>query len=195
MKPLQQIRAATKEQLEFYGLTIGTVVTTNDPQQLGRARVLCPHLGDRIEMTVEDIPWALYWSPSFGGAGGASHGMWMLPKPGTHVLVGCIDGDTNHRIYIGCVVSTMALNTANTLPHGRFTYTASGGDGPLNSKGMPLEPNYSKQTEAYGPRENNFEWRTRGADFTVAALDTSAVTNSDSPKPDDKDVPFTRAES
>ena len=37
-------------------ITIGVVVDTNDPQQMGRVRVVCPMWGDNYHSPVEDLP-------------------------------------------------------------------------------------------------------------------------------------------
>ena len=115
-------------------LTVGTVVDTNDPQQMGRIRISVPAYHDTFETKISDIPWATYVTP-FGGVmgygtrgpdtpnapsetnGPMSYGMWAIPKVGAQVIVSCIDGNPELRIWIGCIY-TPAL--AHTLPHGRY---------------------------------------------------------------------------
>lgn len=197
-------RAGGEESIPFFGVTIGTVVSVNDPMQLGRVRALCPYFGDRPAMLAGDIPWAMYCSPAFGNTfrgqrggaltkGGVTYGFWAIPKVGTQVLIGCIDGDTNHRVWMGCVTSAASLYTANTIPHGRYSYTQGGEPGgPLSTEDQPIEPLHTNQTQAFGQRSGNFEWRTRGADYNVSALDKRNIKKSRSKMPDDKFVPFSR---
>ena len=100
----------------FNGITMGTVVDTNDPQQMGRLRIACPVLGDVGFKSIRDIPWATYVSPLAGvdsvssrgrddsvSVGPVAYGMWSIPNIGSNVLVACIDGDTRHRVWLGCV--------------------------------------------------------------------------------------------
>lgn len=182
-------------------LTIGQVVDTNDPQQMGRLRVLCPAYGDRRDMRVRDIPWSMYVSP-FGGMtnfgtrghedtainGPTSYGLWNIPKIGAHVLVGVIDGDQQHRFWIGCIYPHLLTHT---MPHGRFLWNEERTDpdkapeGPVDSYELPIQPLYQNMTEqftkngTYYPSDTpseprkNMEWRTRGPDNQTSALDGS----------------------
>ncbi len=177
------------------GVTIGTVIDTNDPQQMGRLRVLCPALMDKGSSEVGEIPWAFYMSP-FGGTtdqfdrgpeqdvghSPVAYGMWAIPKVGTQVLVMCIDGDPLRRVWIGCVHMP---NSANTQPHGRYTTNSSvtspgNPEGPLAADEKPIQPLYRNMQSAFGAdRQNNFEWRTRGADFSASAVSSLAVASGD----------------
>lgn len=190
---------------KFQGLTVGTVVDTNDPQQTGRLRVMVPTYGDRTDNAVEDIPWAMYVSP-FGGtvnndkikrgteqqttSGPVGYGFWNIPKIGSSVIVTCIDGNPMSRLWIGSL-HTERLN--HTLPHGRYLINEMGEpDGPLDSSESPIQPLYQNQETSFGPKLKNYEWRTRGADYSTSATadnfyESDGVSNS----PDDKDVPFT----
>jgi hypothetical protein len=112
--------------------------------------------------------------------------MWNVPKIGAQVLIACIDGDTNHRIWLGCLYGQYLTHT---LPHGRFTYKdADQPAGPISSSEAPIEPLHQNLTEAFTnqgssvpntpnlPR-NNLEFRTRGADKQAALLgDEQAAT-------------------
>lgn len=189
----------------FDQITIGFVVDTNDPQQMGRVRARCPSLndpGDTAEYTLEDIPWAMYCSP-FGGSvsdvprgpedditpGEVAYGMWNIPKVGSQVLVMCLDGNPQQRIYIGCVHGQFL---PHTLPHGRYNNDEVGTlDGPLSSTEDQIQPLYKNQTTAFNDKRTSPEWRTRGADFAATALDPGMVSNAISDKSDDKDIAST----
>ena len=56
----------TTQDWSFFGVTIGTVCDTNDPQQMGRVRAVCLALNDDPSSRITDIPWSTYASP-FGG--------------------------------------------------------------------------------------------------------------------------------
>lgn len=186
----QKIDKSTQE-----WMTIGRVVDTNDPQQMGRVRAVCPAYGDSPDLPVRNIPWAMYVSP-FGGIvnsgtrgaeqssakGPVAYGMWNIPKVGAYVLVGCIDGDKNHRFYAGCI---QPQYMTHTMPHGRYTWhdTTNGTpDGPLDTLEQPIEPLYSSFKEQFTKKgdgyaagtpsdpHRNMEWRTRGVDDQVSAI-------------------------
>jgi hypothetical protein len=180
-----------KDRNSFDNITTGIVVDTNDPQQMGRVRVLCPTLGDNEDKETIDIPWALYMSP-FGGThdqlsrgpnddtsgGGVTYGMWNIPKVGAQVLVACIDGNPFIRVWLGCIYGQFA---PHTMPHGRFMVQDGDvpGDnkpeGPLANDESSIDPLYSNLKKAFGEGEGNHEWRTRGADYSVAAIDKQIV--------------------
>ena len=44
------------------GMTLGVVVDTDDPLQMGRLRVFCPALNDNPKK-LQHLPWAIYISP------------------------------------------------------------------------------------------------------------------------------------
>lgn len=187
-------------------ITLGVVVDTNDPQQMGRVRAVCLRWGDSVQSPIENIPWASYATP-FGGQthvgsrgpgiqeskGGIAYGMWAIPKVGAQVLVMCIDGDPNQRVYIGCLYDQ---HTPHTLPHGRFMYddhpvldnniTPSG---PYTSAENPIEPLHTNMRQAFGNKNKpNFEWQTRAADYTASAVDVANLNSTQSRVADDKDV-------
>lgn len=186
-------------------ITLGIVVDTNDPQQMGRVRAVCQRWGDSFDSEVTMIPWAVYSTP-FGGAvsvgtrgpgiddvnGAAAYGMWAVPKVGAQVLVMCIDSDPNQRVYIGCVYDQFV---PHTLPHGRFMYDDHPNldntitpSGPYSSTEQPIEPTWTNMRQAFGNKTNpNFEWRTRGADYTAAAVDLENLSSTRSAVADDKD--------
>lgn len=185
----------------FTGLTVGTVVSTNDPQQMGRLYVHCPELGDSpsmLESEFESLPLCTYLSPFAGSAsstllrgtqeeqttGPVPYGFWSIPKRGAQVAVMCIDGDVHQRVWVGCLYDQFVTNA---LPHGRFMYDQNGQqpEGPLSTTEQPVQPLYANQTEAFGTRTSNFEWRTRGADYQAASVTGGYVERSPSKVSDD----------
>lgn len=189
--------------------TLGIVADTNDPQQMGRVRVVCPQWGDSWNTELENLPWAMYMSP-FGGQvqvgtrgpgvqssdGGVAYGMWAIPKVGSQVVVMCVDGNPMARIAIGCVFDQF---TPHTLPHGRFMYDdhpelqKAGDDakpyGPYTSAETLIQPLSQNLRRAFGAvGEKNYEYRTRGADYTVSRVDVSQLPQTYSKVQDDKDV-------
>lgn len=187
-------------------ITIGTVVDTNDPQQMGRVRVVCPMLNDRFDSPLEDIPWAMYATP-FGGSvsvgtrgpeenatqGAVSYGMWAIPKVGAQALIMCIDANPLQRVWVGCLYGQFL---PHTMPHGRFFAgnhpalpTETGKPvGPLSTDEDPIQPLYSNLKEAFGESQTNYEWKTRAADYSVAGVDLDVIHTTQSIVPEDKDV-------
>lgn len=180
-------------------ITVGEVVDTNDPQQMGRLRVRCPALGDKESELIANIPFAIYASPlaGFGDltkrgptnsddgitGGPVAYGMWNIPKVGAYVLVACIDGDPKHRVWLGCISPQWMTHT---LPHGRYiagtgnntTSDDFGPEGPLASDESLVYPLYKNLETAFGSeRFSKFEWRTRGADRSAAAIVGSDILN------------------
>lgn len=190
-------------------VTVGLVVDTNDPQQMGRIRVMCPQWGDAWGSAVEDLPWAIYMSP-FGGQvqvgtrgpgiqesqGGVAYGMWAIPKVGTQVAVLCVDGNPMTRMYIGSVFDQF---TPHTLPHGRYMYddhpelekvgASPAPFGPYTSTEKLIQPLAANQKQAFGNKdEPNFEYRTRGADYSASRVDVEQLSQTYSKVQDDKDI-------
>lgn len=180
-------------------ISVGRVMDTNDPLQMGRLRVFCPGL-DNPGAKVGDLPFAIYCSPLAGHqqvqsrgpedgvvtTGPVAYGMFNIPKVGTDVLIAHLNGDPNLRFWFGALYG---LSLSNTLPHGRYTFNnpnAGSGDldGPLSSAEQPIQPLYKNQTTQYTrtsaiasndggvglPPRKNFEWRVRGADFQGSGL-------------------------
>lgn len=193
---------------DIYGtLSIGIVVDTNDPQQMGRVRARVAAFGDTPNSILENLPWCRYVSP-FGGVttqlsrgnenetseGAVAYGMWNIPKLGAQVLVGCLEGDPASRFWLGCLFDEQL---PHTMPHGRFSYQSSNGsgqpEGPLTSGSAPVQPLYKNWVKAFKSFVNNFEWRTRGADRSVTGF-TQQIKDTFPYEPfesDDEDVTFT----
>lgn len=182
-------------------ISVGRVMDTNDPNQMGRIRVYIPCI-DLDTSLVGDLPFAMYCSP-FGGhqhvqsrgptttaytTGPVAYGFFSIPKVGTDVVVAHLDGNPQYRIWFGAL---QGMYLAHTLPHGRFTFNNPSNpgqlDGPLSSTESPIQPQYDNLTQAYTrttatatndgatsttPRVN-FEWRSRGIDYQAAGLGPS----------------------
>ena len=202
-KTIRRFKHIRPDRGAFHELTIGVVVDANDPQQMGRLRVMCPTLGDNADSPIRDIPWAKYISPLGGFVttgsrgpddnsptdGPVAYGMWSIPKVGAQVLVACVDANTEHRIWLGCLYGD---HLPHTMPHGRYTYQeAEKPNGPLSSTEEPIQPLYDNLTEAFGDRSTNFEWRSRGADNQCSYVDGSVMDRVISFLQDDQDVPYT----
>lgn len=178
----------------FNTVTIGYVVDTNDPRQMGRVRALCSAWGDTPDTKVKDLPWAMYVSPFAGmtiqnprgsdlepNPASIAYGSWNIPKVGSYVIVGAIDGDPSLRYWSGCI---QPESMTHTMPHGRYLWEESENglpDGPVDSGENPIEPLYSNMTEQFTDQDSkvsgtpsdprkNMEWRTRGTDTQVSAL-------------------------
>lgn len=175
--------------------SVGRVMDTNDPKQMGRIRVYIPGV-DRNTSRVRDLPFAIYCAPFAGHqqkqsrgptddaftTGPVAYGMFAIPKVGTDVIVGCLNGDPNIRIWFGALYGDLL---DGTLPHGRYLFDTEGNlDGPLSASEHPIQPLYDNYTEAYTrttataindggkglPPRKNFEWRARGMDYQAAGL-------------------------
>lgn len=182
-------------------ISVGRVVDTNDPNQMGRIRVYIPVI-DRNTSLVGDLPFAMYCSPFAGHqhvqsrgptanaytTGPVAYGFFSVPKVGTDVVIAHLDGNPQYRIWFGAL---QGMYLAHTLPHGRFTFNNPKKpgelDGPLSSTESPIQPQYDNLTQAYTrttavasndtatdtkPRVN-FEWRSRGIDYQAAGLGPS----------------------
>lgn len=198
--PIQDLYAISNTNTSHHGITVGYVVDTNDKQQMGRVRVLCPALNDpniTDDFNLADIPWATYCSPLGGvtnnlrrgpeedvSGGSVAYGMWNIPKIGAEVIVSCLDGDPQYRIWMGCLHSQFMTHT---LPSGRYHVEGTEQDGPFTSTGDPVQPLYYNYADAYSDR-SSFEWKTRGVDYQAAALDSSQLNATASEKADDKEV-------
>lgn len=173
-----------------FGHTIGVVMDTDDPLQMGRLRVFCPDLNDDPKKP-QHLPWAAYVSP-FGGSirnkthtkghdpspdnatsnGVTQYGFWGIPEKGANVLVATINGDSRRRVWLGCLYE---FQETGGLFHGVYDWAGENGspDGPLSAPEPDfdgddtknkIQPLYNNQTTAFVDRESS-EWKTRGADY------------------------------
>lgn len=181
----QEQRAIEDKNLDATQLMVtGIVVDTDDPLQMGRLRVFCPSLNDDVEK-LHHLPWSVYVSPLAGtvsnpayvrgtgkypesSEGAYSYGWWGIPEQGTKVLVGCVDGDIRRRFWFGCIPEHQETHT---LFHGRYEWEDGEVDGPLTSRGEPLEPLYSNAEKAFDGEKGSAEWKTRQADYQATAVD------------------------
>ena len=138
---------------EHNSIVIGIVKANDDPYQMGRLRVHIPNI-DHEDYDVKSLSWAMYMSP-FGGVatnyvrgpsesavnGSVAYGLWAIPKVGAQVLVAFINGDANHRVWIGCVY---APQSNRGMPFGRTKDSA----GPFTDAYTNLEPSFSNLKEA-----------------------------------------------
>lgn len=165
--------------------TLGLVVNTDDPLQQGRLQVFCPALNDNPKK-IQHLPWTAYVSPfggsinhkeyargvgqegDYGSDGAVHYGFWAIPEVGAHVLVGCVDGDSRRRVWMGCLPEHQETQT---MLGGRFDWSGPNGtpDGPFTSNRKPIQPLYDNMTAAFGDRKSS-EWKTRGADYQAAAI-------------------------
>lgn len=168
----------------FTGITLGVVVDSDDPLQMGRLRIFCPSLNDDPK-SVQYVPWAIYASPFSGsvnndkytrGVGGDQtaetkgalhYGFWAIPELGAHVLVGCVDGDFRRRFWMACVPQHQETNT---LHHGRWKWDDGKIEGPLSSSDQPMQPLYDNLSEAFQNKKDSPEWKTRAADYQASAI-------------------------
>jgi len=180
------------KQDEHNGFVMGVVVDTDDPLQQGRLRVFCPSLNDNPKK-LHHLPWASQVTP-FGGSinngkftrgndpancltsGATQYGFWGTPEQGAHVVVGCVDGDIRRRFYIGSMFEHQETHGILT---GRWKHTNGSVDGPLSSTNSPIQPQYSNLQKAFGGTDSR-EWKTRAADYQVAAVreDVGQIPNS-----------------
>lgn len=189
-------------------IAIGTVVDTNDPQQIGRIRVVVTTWGDSWNHKVENMPWCTFVSPLAGQThvgtkgpgiqettGGVSYGMWGLPKVGAQVVVMSMDENHMYRLVMGCVFDA---NTAHTMPHGRWMYDdhpkldkerpKCKPYGPYSSTENLIQPLAQNLQQAFGNSDVAFEWRTRAADYSVSRVDVSQLNQTYSGVQDDLEI-------
>lgn len=179
-------------------ITMGRVMDTNDPHQMGRLRVMCPAFGDSKDAPVSSLAWAVYASPFAGSTeiptrgrsdnksvGPVAYGMWNIPKVGSTVLIGCIDGNPNQRFWFAAIYPDFS---PHTMPHGRFSYNIPGQEGlqgPLTSTESPLDPLALNQIEAFTNAQvsvnaqQSYEWKTRIADGQVAFVNSKFLGRPD----------------
>lgn len=182
----------------YTGLTTGTIVDTNDPTNQGRLRIMVPRYGDKLNMPLDDIPWAIYSSPTMGtraigtrgpGAqvseGEVAYGFFSPPIVGATALVDCIDGDTNLRVFKGCIPR---MFTTHTMPHGRWIHEPHPALpdklGPLTSREQPIQPLFDNIQEAFG-EGTSIEKVTRAADYSIGRVTVDQLSMTVSSVADD----------
>jgi hypothetical protein len=188
-------------------ITTGIVADANDPQQMGRLRVICPAYGDNNNLDLEDIPWAVYVSPMGGttdlptrgvgqesSTGPVAYGMWGIPVEGAKAVVGCFDGNPQNRFWMGCIHEQF---TTNTLPHGRyfgkpefnppnnFKGTPAG---PYSSYESPIQPYTKNIQQAFSSSTQAYEYTTRGVDYSVSAVNSNQINTSPVASADDAGI-------
>jgi hypothetical protein len=184
----EQIEKRKEFERAYSGTTTGVVIDTADPQGMGRLRIFCPAIGDTQDVELEAIPWAMYGTP-FGGSvgygtrgaedsqvdGSVAYGFWGIPKIGATCLVTCIDGNSEYRVWTGCIYPQFLVHT---MPHGRYL---EGKEGPFDSREQPVQPLDENFEEAYEGmvRVETEEWFTRGADRQVSAVNNTLTSGVD----------------
>lgn len=144
----------------------GIVVSTDDPQQMGRIKVWCRAI-DGDSYRIQDLPWVTYVSPLAGqtfsysagsssnaGDGPQSYGIWAVPKIGAKVVVGFLYGDYNLRFYVGSMFDD---HGNRSLPVGRNSE-----GGPLTDTESPVEPTVSNLKDQFRGDLTSSEAKTRG---------------------------------
>lgn len=154
----------------------GQVVSTADPDQMGRVKIWVPSLdGENFE--IEQLPWSEYASPFMGftvdyPAGGtpvdntshAAYGFWAIPKVGASVLVFCLNADPAARFYFASVAR---LHRNRSLPVGR-NFDFNGNKGPFGDAGdgegnlNPIQPAFNNLREQFQNQLDESETLTRG---------------------------------
>jgi len=155
----------------------GQVVSTADPDQMGRVQAWVPAL-DGENYNIEQIPWADYASPFMGftvdmpagqgtvkNSSHSAYGFWAIPKVGATVLVFCLNGNPTSRFYFA---STVRLHRNRSLPAGRNT-DAAGKQGPWGDAGdgqgnlNPIQPAFNNLRAQFQNKLDQSEAATRGA--------------------------------
>lgn len=77
----------------YYGVFLGTVLSVDDPDKLGRVRIEC----DQYEDASDDVVWATVTRP----AAGKKTGVFFTPKVGDQVVLGYLAGDVGEPVILG----------------------------------------------------------------------------------------------
>lgn len=155
----------------------GLVVSTDDPDQMGRLRVHIPSV-DGEEYDIEQLPWCEYASPFMGytadypagsdmikNASHAAYGFWAIPKMGATVLVFFLNGNPSSRFFFA---STARLHRNRSMPAGRNT-DFKGNVGPFGDAAdaqgnlLPIQPAYDNVRSQFQNNLTASEAITRGA--------------------------------
>lgn len=160
------------------GLMEGSVVDTNDPQQMGRVKIWVPGL-DGDMYNIDDLPWATYMSPFVGQtrdypagpessktSGFVSYGFWAVPKAGALVVVGFLYNDPNRRVYLG---SYFRDHGNRSLPTGRNRSDLA--QTPVSDTFEAIEPQTTNLKAQFNNKLTAPEARTRGAYERAVAQD------------------------
>lgn len=153
-----------------YNIVDGTVLATNDPQQMGRVKVWCPAI-DGEDYDIDLLPWATYLSPFAGQTNGFpagssgipteglhSYGFWAIPKIGARVIVAMLYGNVNLRVYLGSIFSP---HGNRSLPVGRNRSDI--GPAPVSDTFDPVQPQTSHLNAQFGGSLTAPEAQSRGA--------------------------------
>ncbi len=155
----------------------GLVVSTADPDQMGRVKVWVPAL-DGESFDIKQLPWAAYVSPLMGftvdypaGQGDtkntshSAYGVWAIPKVGASVVVFCLNGNAAQRCYFA---SMLRLHRNRSLPAGR-NFDPNGKEGPWGDAGdgqgnlEPIQPAFDNLRAQFQGNLQASEAITRGA--------------------------------
>jgi phage protein D len=90
MAPTEQ--SQTSGLSHYYGLVVGIVTDNQDPENLGRVKVMYPWLSSEHTS---------YWARVVSAGAGVSRGIEFLPEVNDEVLVGFEQGDINHPYVLG----------------------------------------------------------------------------------------------
>ena len=174
-------------------ITLGVVVDTDDPLQMGRLKIFCPTLNDDPKQT-QYIPWTVGSSPFSGmvdnpsftrgngdgpetSEGSVHYGFWAIPEVGSHMLVTCIDGDFKRRVWLGCVPHHQE---ARSIINGIWKLEGGTLEGPYTATGSPIEPLYTNLAEAFNDEKDSAEWKSRAGEYQYSAVrdDVEQVPNA-----------------
>lgn len=99
----------------YYGVFLGTVLSVDDPDKLGRVRVEC----DQFEDASDDAIWAAVVRP----AAGDKTSVFFTPKQGDQVVLGYLAGDVGEPVILGYAHSQKAPppKEVGTKRHGIVT--------------------------------------------------------------------------
>ena len=99
----------------YYGVFLGTVLSVDDPEKLGRVRIEC----DQFEDASDDAIWAAVVRP----AAGEKTSVFFTPKKGDQVVLGYLAGDVGEPVILGYAHSQKAPppKEVGTKRHGIVT--------------------------------------------------------------------------
>jgi hypothetical protein len=171
-----------------FGMTVGTVKNNADPAQHGRLQVYVPSW-DTEDFKVEELPWCWYVTPMGGStvnvkagredhelSGISTYGMWAIPKIGAQVLISCLDGNPEMRVWMGCLYMP---EHNRTLPAG-----IEGVMSELDDSGQYGQKTFGHMQENLtdaGLWKGSKHWKTRGG----WARSVSHPSNKNKTKPGD----------